>query len=234
MNNMHANQDIFQGIKDSIAVSIAGGIFGIVFGALAHTKGINLGEASFMSAFVFAGAAQMVSLTIWNHQHQHILALVGTTMIICLRFLLMATTLRPHFEGVSRWKAYLAIFFLIDENWALTIVKHKDNKLSNRFIFIYFVTTGVLFYLFWVLGTVLGNLFSEYIKDPRQLGLDFAFVALFLGLLFHSWRGKHDIVPWVATLIIAVICKIFIPGAWYIIIAALCGSFIGVLNERFF
>ena len=59
----------FGGVRDCSLVAIAGGIFGFVFGILAHGKGIDATHTTLMSALVYAGAAQMVSLTLWNAHH---------------------------------------------------------------------------------------------------------------------------------------------------------------------
>lgn len=226
-DNTNKIHPFFIGIRACLLVAIAGGIFGFAFGILAHMRGLTALHATLMSALVYAGAAQMVSLSLWNTQHLPLLALMATTFVICLRFLLMGITLRPHFEGIPRWKVYLSLLLLVDENWALTLIRSRQDQVTNHYIFAYFLGASITFYLAWVLGTILGYFGSHWIHDPKALGFDFAFTAIFLGLLVGMWRGKQDIIPWFVTAIVAIIAFKFIHGDWYIIIGALSGSLVG-------
>ena len=219
------------GVRACVLVAIAGGIFGFAFGILAHLKGLSIGHATLMSALVYAGAAQMVSLTLWNTQHLPIVALMATTFVICLRFLLMAITLRPHFAEIPRWKVYLGLLLLVDENWALTLIRTRQIKVSSTYIFAYFLGVSITFYLAWILGTIFGYIGSHWIHNPKDLGFDFVFTAIFLGLLVGMWRGKKDVVPWFVAAIVAIVAYKFIHGDWYIIIGALVGSLVGAWRD---
>ncbi len=220
------------GFRDCVPVSIAAGLFGFVFGLLAHTKGISLVNAGFMSAVVFAGAAQTVSLSIWASHHIPLFSLLMTVFIICLRFFLMSATLRPILKDVPSYKVYLSLFFLADENWALTLMKHQKNNHSAVFIWAYYLGVSVIFYIAWLFSTLLGNYMATYISDPSKFGFEFAFIAIFLGLLIGMWRGKRDAIPWLIAAGSAIICAYFIPGNWYIMIGALAGSFAGVWRDN--
>lgn len=227
-NNIHP---FIMGVRACSLVAVAGGIFGFAFGILAHMHGLSALHATLMSTVVYAGAAQMVSLTLWHSQHLPILALMATTFVICLRFLLMGITLRPHFNDIPRWKVYLSLLLLVDENWALTLIRSRQKSMTSDYLFAYFLGTSVVFYLIWVLGTVCGYFASHWIHDPKNLGFDFAFTAIFLGLLIGMWRGRRDIIPWLVAAVGAIVVFKFIPGHWYIIIGALLGSLVGAWRE---
>ena len=230
MNN-DSGGAFLSGVRACLLVSIAGIIFGFTFGTLAHFKGLTMMHTTLMSVIVYAGAAQILSLTLWHAQHLPIIALMATTFVVCLRFLLMSITLRPHFVGVQWWKVYFGLLFLVDESWAITLLRARRGGVSSTYIFTYFLGSALIFYLMWVIGTVLGYWSSHWLHDPRMLGVDFAFTALFLALLIGMWRGKHDILPWVVTAIVAIMAYHYVHGSWYIIIAALVGSAVGVWHE---
>ena len=70
------------------------------------------------------------------------------------------------------------------------------------------------------------------IDDPTAYGLDFAFTATFLALLLSMWKGRGDLVPWLAGGAIAIGVAAAVPGTWYIIAGGLGGSFIGALLQH--
>ncbi len=230
-NAVNSNQAFLHGIKDCISVSLAGGIFGFVFGVLAHAKGLSLLQTLAMSALVYAGAAQMVAISMWSTQHLPTLFITSTAFIICLRFILMGMTLRQHLQNLPKLLVYPSLHILIDENWALTIVQAQKHQPTNKYLYWYFIGSGILFYLTWQVCSVLGNHFASYIVNPHRYGFDFAFPAIFLALLVSLWRGKHDIVPWLVAAGTALTTAYFIPGNWYIIAGALAGSFTGVWRD---
>ena len=223
---------IFDGAQACISVSMAGALFGFVFGVLAHTKGISVYNAALMSAVVYAGAAQMVSLGMWGSQHVPTLALVGTSFVICLRHILMGAAIRQHLCTYPAWRVYPTLFFMVDESWALTMLQIRQVKRSHAYYNGYLFGTGFLFYLAWQVSTIAGNLFGQHIADPKRLGFDFAFAAIFLALLVGMWRGKHDGLPWIVAAGVSVLSAYFIPGNWYIILGALAGSLTGVMVDR--
>jgi predicted branched-subunit amino acid permease len=70
------------------------------------------------------------------------------------------------------------------------------------------------------------------IADPTTYGLDFAFTATFLALLLGMWKGRSDLVPWLAGGAIAIGVAALLPGTWYVIAGGLGGSFIGALLQH--
>ena len=222
---------LWHGAKDSISVGVAIALFGFVFGVLAHLIGMNTLLAALMSTIVYAGAAQMVSLKVWSAHQLPTLSLIATAFIVCLRYVLMGTTMRPIYEGVSKKFAYFSLFFMIDESWALTLLKRRRGDFSGKYLAAYLVGSGGLFYLTWLVGTIMGGYLAVYVQHPERYGFDFAFTAVFLALLVGMWRSKRDIVPWSVAFVVAVLAAKFIPGTWYIVLGAIAGSLVGVWRD---
>lgn len=221
----------WSGVRDCLPISGAGALFGFVFGVLTHTKGMSLINAVMMSGVVYAGAAQTVSISLWDPHMIPVFTLVGTVFVVCLRFILMGATLRPLLKNIQPFKLYLSLFILVDENWALTILKNEKEQVSENFLFYYFVGSGVIFYLSWVISTAIGSFAATYIQNPEKLGINFAFTAIFLGLLIGLWRGKRDLLPWIVAALVSIASAYLIPGTWYIMLGALAGSLVGVWRE---
>jgi 4-azaleucine resistance transporter AzlC len=226
-----------------VAISIAS--YGIVWGVLAGQAGMSAFEVFAMSSLVYAGSSQFVALTMWTPGNLPIASIVIATAIINLRMLLMTATLRPLFDGVPRWRTLLAMFLVSDEVWAITIAQSAKGNSTKTFLLsgdrpphdsvrasaAFMLGAGVLAWLSWVGSTVAGRLLGSVIDDPAAYGLDFAFTATFLALLLSMWKGKSDLVPWLAGGAIAIVASQLLAGTWYIIAGGLGGSLIGALHQ---
>jgi predicted branched-subunit amino acid permease len=226
-----------------VAISIAS--YGLVWGVLAGQAGMSPLEVLAMSGLVYAGSSQFVALTMWTPGNLPIASIVIAAAIINLRMLLMTATLRPLFEGVPRWRALLAMFFVSDEVWAMTIAQSAKADSTKTFLLsgdspsqesaagsaAFMLGAGALAWLSWTGSTVAGRLLGAVIDDPTAYGLDFAFTATFLALLFSMWKGRSNLVPWLAGGAIAIVASQLLPGTWYIIAGGLGGSLIGALHQ---
>ncbi len=221
------------GIKESISVSLAGGLFGFVFGILALSYGLTGSQTVAMSAIVYAGTAQVVSLGVLMQPYFSIISLLIMTFAISSRYFLMGVSIRALVDKVTMKSLLISLFTLMDENWALTMLKARHH-FSPKYLYGYFFGSGLLAYAVWVLCTIIGVIFSGYVHHPQEIGLDFVFTALFLALLVGSWRGKQELLPWVISFILSIVFKRFLPGDWNIICAALVASTIGILYESCF
>ena len=221
---------LLDGLRESVSLALASGMFGVVFGALAHIQGMGAILSIWASLTMYAGAAQVVYLKIW---HSSFITLVMTLWVVCLRYFLMGFSLRLYWNNLPKFIVYPALFLLMDENWALTLSKAKTHRSNDRFLLAYFIGAGLLSYTFWCLGTFIGSYLTHYAMRFEQLGLEFAFTALFLGLLVGNWRGKRDLCPWIAAFISSIFANWALPGSWYIIIGGLLGSLVGLFYETF-
>jgi 4-azaleucine resistance transporter AzlC len=208
-----------------VAISIAS--YGVVWGVLAGQAGLTPLEVLLMSGAVYAGSSQFVALTMWSPGSLPVVSIVIATAIVNLRMLLMTATLQPLFASVPRWKALLAMFLVSDEVWAMTMAQPAKNS-GPAFM----LGCGALAWIAWAGSTLAGRLLGAVIDDPATYGLDFAFTATFLALLFSMWKGRGDLVPWLAGGAIALGVAAIVPGTWYIIAGGLGGSFIGALLQH--
>jgi len=72
----------------------------------------------------------------------------------------------------------------VDESWAIS---QRDDGRLDRYLL---VGAGLLLLVCWVAGTVVGAVAGDLIADPSSLGLDAAFPALFLALLWPQVRDR--------------------------------------------
>ena len=139
--------------------------FGFILGALAATKGISSLEMALMSAFVFAGGAQFVALDLWG-QPVPWLAVGFAAFIVNLRHVLMGASLARSMQAFSPAGRGFALLFLADEIWAYAEQRAVRTRLTPA-------------YFAGLAGTLVGRVMG----DPARYGFDFAFAAIFIGLL---------------------------------------------------
>jgi 4-azaleucine resistance transporter AzlC len=215
------------GVRMFLPVAISIAAYGVVWGVLAGQAGLSVLEVALMSGLVFAGASQFVALDMWTPGALPVLSIVIAAGIVNLRMLLMSATLRPLVGHLSLPKQLGAMFFVSDEQWAMTMAEVRKGTGSVAFL----CGTGVLSWFAWVGSTLCGRVLGAFIDDPTRYGLDFAFTATFLALLLGMWRGRGDLVPWIVGALAAILTSKLIEGNWYIIVGGLVGSFAGALAE---
>ncbi|HLW03378.1 MAG TPA: AzlC family ABC transporter permease [Ktedonobacterales bacterium] len=214
------------GAQKVLPIAVSDAVYGLVFGVLAHQAGLSLLEAALMSGLVVAGSAQLVALSLWVAPLP-VLAIVLTTLLVNLRYLVMGAALRPWFERLSAFKAYGSVFFMSDETWALTMGYFKAGGRNGAFL----LGSSLVLTLTWLGGTVIGHLAGAAVQNPAAWGFDFAFVAVFVALLVGMWKGKGDLLPWAVAAVVAIAAARWLPGEWYILLGALAGSLTGALRH---
>jgi 4-azaleucine resistance transporter AzlC len=203
---------------------VSGVAIGLVFGVLARQAGLSPVEAWLMSILVFSGAAQFVVIGIWASPVP-LAGVVLATLVVGLRHLLMGAALSPWFSKLSKRKAFGSVFFMADENWAMTMGEFQKGKKDAAFL----LGGGLVMLVSWSTFTFVGSAAGSFIEDPARWGLDFAFTAVFIALLVGMWRGKSSILPWAVAAFVAVLGYEFLPGHWYILLGGLAGSLVGVV-----
>ena len=216
----------FVGARRCVPIAISGCGIGLVFGTLAGQAGLGAGEAVLMSALVFSGAAQFVVLGLWAAPLP-VATIVFATLVVGLRHVLMGAVLAPVFSKLPRLKAYGSVFFMADENWALTIGEFEGGRRDAAFL----VGGGLLMFVAWTGSTFAGGALRGVVEDPSRWGLDFAFTAVFLALITGMWKGRSNILPWTVAAAVAVAAHQWLPGQWYILLGGLAGSFAGVVRR---
>ncbi len=219
-------QGVLAGARRILPLALGDAAYGLVFGVLAQQAKLSILEVFLMSGLVFAGSAQLIVLSLWS-MPLPIGTILLTTLIVNLRNLLMGAAISPWFLRLSPFKAYTTIFFLADENWALTMGEFAKGKRNAAFL----LGSGLVLFIVWVSSTVAGRVLGSVVHDPTRWGLDFIFTAVFLSLLVGLWKGRSDILPWIVAATVAVAAAHYLPGKWYILLGALAGSITGVVRH---
>jgi len=172
-----------------IAVSVIG--FGFVFGLAARNAGYSVIEASAMSVFAFAGAAQFAAVGYvaaglpWA-------PIVVLTFFLNARHLLYSASLAPRLRGVPPARRAAMAHVLTDEAFALAAAHF--HRLGRVDLPGYWIGAILGVFIPWNLATLAGVLLGGAIPDPSVFGLDVVFPAAMAGLAVGLTTGRRELV----------------------------------------
>ncbi len=115
---------------------------------------------------------------------------------------------------------------------------NKQNYTNGNLSYEWFNAANLISYFTWVASSVAGALLGGVVKDPKSLGLDFALVAMFIGLLYlqvisdFTIKKKVQFIVIVVVLFLVYFGMIFIPSNALIIVVTLVGCAIGVVLKN--
>lgn len=156
--------------------------FGMIFGSLAVSQGLDPWVPIAMSLVVFAGSAQFVALGLFA-VGTPISIIIFTTFIVNLRHLLYSADYMKYVKHLPMsWRAILA-FGLTDETYAATKPYFVNGKLDETTGHWAYLGSVLAFYTMWNLTTLIGVVAGELIPGMSEWGLEFAMVATFLGII---------------------------------------------------
>ncbi|MBF9233578.1 AzlC family ABC transporter permease [Microvirga alba] len=205
------------GLRDIAPAAIAAIPIGLLFGAVAAAKGLTPAEVGLMSALVFAGGAQFAAIEAWVHPAP-IAALAFATFLINVRHVLMGASLGPKIRMTTLEK-FLSFFFMTDESWALSERRALDRPVTGA----YWAAMVAALYANWLASTTLGAVLGSFLGDPARLGADFAFTALFIGLIAGFGRSRVTLVTVAVSAAVAALVHRFIGAPWHVASGALAG-----------
>ncbi|MBI1384273.1 MAG: branched-chain amino acid ABC transporter permease [Rhizobiales bacterium] len=219
-----SRDEFLLGVRDQLPVLAAAAPIGLLFGALAVQKGLTPLETVLMSAIVFAGSAQFVAIEIWREPAPW-LTLAATALVINLRHVMMGASLARslgRFGPRARWSG---LFLLTDETWALAERRARLAPLTTA----YYFGLALSLYVNWNVFTLIGALVGNLLSDPARFGFDFAFAALFIGLIVGFWKGRETGLVVLASALAAIVVEHHVEGTWYIIAGAAAGMSVAAL-----
>lgn len=176
-------KDFFTGALHMTPLNLAVVPWAILAGSMAVDSGLTFAQSVAMSAMVFAGAAQLVTLGLLN-SGAGVITILVSVFFITSQHLLYGLTLRPHVRPFSPLQRAGIGFLLTDELFAVSVAGRQ------RLSFAYLFGAGLSFYLVWVLVSILGIVLAHSISDLSQLRLDFSVVATLLAIVVPLIKSK--------------------------------------------
>ena len=235
---MNGNLSLRSGIKDTIP-TLSGYIgVGLAFGIVAKSAGLNLLIIVLMSAITYSGAAQFVIVSMLVSGSTFLSILVAV-FLLSARMLLMGMTVAPYLKKESMKRNIILGSLLTDETFALTM--NKLNYTKRIVNFEWLNTANILAYLTWIIASGIGGSLGSLIPNPNKFGLDFSFIAMFIGLLYlqiladRTIAFKLQVIMVLVTLGLTYLGLIFIPSSLLLLVVTLVGCWLGVkIKNAFF
>jgi predicted branched-subunit amino acid permease len=157
-----------------LAVAIAA--FGISFGVLARSAGLSPWAAVVMSATTLAGSAQFAAVSVLAAGGGALVAVVAGALLNA-RYAVMGLSAAPALAGPV-WSRLLLAQLVVDESWA--VAHRSDGSVDRERL----IGAGLMLFASHVASTAVGAFGVGMLTDPAALGLDAAFPAMFLALLW--------------------------------------------------
>jgi 4-azaleucine resistance transporter AzlC len=202
------------GARAVLPLAIAVGGFGIAFGPLARSAGFEPLAAVLMSATTFAGSAQFAAASVLESGGA-VAAAIGAAILLNARYGPIGVSVAPVLGG-PLWKRFLLAQLVVDESWAIA---YRNGRFERKLL----LGAGGLLYVTWVTSTAIGAFGAEIVGDPAKLGLDAAFPALFLALLWPQLRTARAIAAAaIGAALAIVLTPVVQPGLPIIAASAAC------------
>ena len=210
---------------------------GVAFGIVGKAAGLSPLLVTLMSIITYAGSAQFVIVSMLV-THSPIFSIIFSVFLVNSRMILMSTTLASYFKRESMVKNILVGTLLTDESFALGM--NKLNYSDNPLNFAWFNTANVISYMTWILSSLVGAVLGNFISNPEKFGLDFALVAMFIGLLYLQLISDKSINFNLQLIVVGFVLVaiyfglIFIPSSLLILLVTLVACSFGVVMKHAF
>lgn len=176
--NLTGRSGFFYGMVAMLPLCLSVIPWGILAGSMAVQSGLTFSQSLGMSAIIYAGAAQLVTLAMLMSGASLPVIVVSVFFLTAQHFLYGLTLRKP----VSAFAARLRIpvgFLLTDELFALSVSHKERHPLTPGFM----IGAGLTFYLCWVLCSLAGIVMASSVPDLARFHLDFSIIATFASLV---------------------------------------------------
>ncbi len=199
------------GARAVAPIAVGSFLFSASFGVLAAAAGMGVWAAVVMSLTTFAGSAQFAAASILDNGGGALAAIVAAVLLNA-RYVPISISVASIFPG-SAARRLAESQLIVDESWAIS-------SSEGRFHYRRLVGAGLVLYASWNVGTVVGVVGGDSLGDPKAIGLDAAFPAVFLALLAPYLRDRRSIGAALASAAIAVALIPVAPAGLPIVAAA--------------
>jgi 4-azaleucine resistance transporter AzlC len=219
--------DLRAGFVDIMPLWLGAAPFGMIYAVSALAAGLSASQTQAMSLLVFAGASQFTAAGLFAAGVAP-LTIVITTLIVNARHLLLAASVAPHLRRSPGWLRALLGLQLTDESYATGMRRFATGGGSAA----YQLGANVSLYVAWQLSTLTGIVVGSRIPDPAAYGLDLIFPLTFLAMLVPLLKRRANASVAALGGLLAIVGALLLPGSWYILLAGMAASGLGLLMSE--
>lgn len=227
MNTSHSSQEFLLGIRDELPILVGVIPFGMIYGILALSVGMDAASAQAMSAIIFAGSAQFMTVQLIGLATPALVMII-TAFVINLRHALYSASVAPYVRHLNpAWKGILA-YLLTDEAYAVTITHYQqDGDLQHKHW--YFLGSGLALWISWQLSTAVGVFLGAQV--PASWGLEFTLALTFIALVVPQIKDRPSLLSALTAGLVALLAA-GLPYRLNLLTAALAGIIVGLWSEK--
>lgn len=208
-----------------LSISVAVGLYGLSFGALAIAAGLTVWQAVALSALMFTGGSQLAFIGVVAGGGS-LPAATTAASLLGLRNAVYGVQMNALFRPRAALKP-VGAHVTIDESAATALGQSEPDEQRRGFW-----TAGIGVWVLWNAFTLAGALLGERLGDPTVWGLDGAAVAAFLGLLWPRLKGRDAHAIAIAGAFVTLVAVPFVPAGLPIIVAAVVSGAMAVAQHR--
>jgi len=221
----HTHRIIRRGVSDALPVFAPAIPFTLMLAIVILESGMLpvIGWSS--SVIIYGGASQLTLLTLLG-EGAAAAAAISAALIVNARHLMYSAAMAPTFQRQPSWFRWVGSYFLIDQVFALCMLRIHDDPHSFR---TYYLSVGLTFWSLWILCTGLALVIGPVV--PQDWGVGFAVPVMFMGLLVVGIdRWPKAVAALVAGLVTLLAAQW--PHRSGLLLGAVAGVAVGLLLER--
>lgn len=212
-------------IRQAVSVALAVSAYGISFGALGVTAGLDIWQTCVLSLLMFSGGSQFALIGVLASGGVAAgPAAIASAVLLGTRNAIYAMRMGP-IIGPGWLRRTAAGHVTIDESTAVATAQH-----TLRAQRVGFWWTGILIFVGWNLSTVIGAFIGDALGDVSSYGLDAAAAAAFLGLLWPRLKQLQPVIVAVAAAVVAAVLTPALPAGLPVLAAAGVAVVVGLTN----
>ncbi|WP_249667501.1 AzlC family ABC transporter permease [Cellulomonas fengjieae] len=214
-------------VRQAVSVSLATGLYGVSFGALAVAAGLSVPQAVALSLLMFSGGSQFAFVGVVGAGGLAGAA-IATAGLLGVRNGLYGPQVSPLLDARG-WRRLLAAQLTIDESTAVATAHRAPHAARLGFWW-----TGVGVFVLWNVFTLLGALVGDRMGDPARYGLDAAAAAAFLALVWPRVTGPGSRLPQTVAagaVVVALALTPVVPAGIPVLLAALVAIVAGAVSR---
>ena len=207
---------------------------GIAAGVVGKSAHLSVLEITLLAVIIYAGASQFIVSGLMLVATP-ISAIIFTVFLVNSRHFLMSMATAPTFRKYSLLNNIGIGSLLTDESFAVAMNAIANKEPINA---AWMHGLNLTAYITWILSCFIGALIGEWLPDPTKFGLDYALVAMFIGLLYlqlisdKTKRLRNRVIAMLTVTVLLVLLLRFISSEMAILISTFAGCFMGVALER--
>jgi predicted branched-subunit amino acid permease len=212
-------------LRDALGVGVAVGAYGVSFGAIGRTSGLNVAQTCALSVLTFTGASQFALVGVLGAGGSAISG-VATAWLLGARNTLYGLRLAPTL-ALRGLQKLIGSQLVIDESSAMAF-----GQTDRRAARLAFWATGLAVFVCWNVATLVGAFGAGALGDPAALGLDAAVPAAFLALVWPRLRGRSALMVAALGAVAALLLVPVVPVGFPVLVAGLVAAVAGLAGVR--